>query len=987
MADRSLASVFVSVIPDTRETGRLIQRDLGKVDTTKAGHDAGHKFGSGFTSGAKSIISGVGGIVAAAGIGKVLVDSVQGFRAHNQVVAQSNAVIRSTKGVANASSKSLQTLSDQLERKTKVDGDVILSGENMLATFTGIRNEAGKGNDVFNQATKTLLDLATATGTDAPKAAIQLGKALNDPVKGVTALTKVGVTFDAQQQKQIASYEKAGKTAEAQKVILRELNKEFGGSAKAQGDALGAQGRLTVAYHQAQDAIGGALLPVVNELEGALADRLPAAADAAAKAITSADTGFKQLVATFKTGKSEDETYTRFERIGLAVRNLNGGFQGQGPIKGYTGALNTFGLGVRALIDAYKDPDVTSNGFVGTMEKIGAEARKAHDYLATLDFHQFAGDAKTAGDSLAHVDVKGFADQLKSVDTSHIGDGIKVFGAGLGFVADHIDLVVKAMPVLIAAYAAYKGAEAAGNVAAVASIPLKAAQIASNIILARSIKSLAAGNAEEAVASGVASGAETVKLAVTNAATASTERGTFATIASATAQKVVAAATKVWAGVQFVLNAVLSANPIALVIIGIAALAGGIIYAYKHSDTFRAVVQAAFKGVTAAGQSMLDFLRPVFAGLVGFWLTAVGGIVNGAAKAFGWVPGIGGKLKSAAAAFNHFRDQVNAALSGVKSRTVTVKATTLIAGGVDRSTAIGDALHRADGGAIRGPGSGTSDSIAAYLSNGEHVWTAREVTAAGGHLAVAQMRKSALSGAKAFAGGGPVSFDVTPVLAGMPTFRSNLAAFNQKVDAAVAAAALRQIAASDAASGVPSSVSGNAALGRTLAASQYGWVGAQWAALYKLWQRESGWRNTAQNPTSTAYGIPQFLNSTWASVGGQKTSDARLQEIYGMRYIASRYGSPSAAWAHELSAGWYDGGGWLPKGASVALNGTGRPERIRTGPQEDRLEVALRRIEARLASRGAGSPLIGEFHAHDRADIDLVLAQVEFRQRGEAGGF
>lgn len=94
------------------------------------------------------------------------------------------------------------------------------------------------------------------------------------------------------------------------------------------------------------------------------------------------------------------------------------------------------------------------------------------------------------------------------------------------------------------------------------------------------------------------------------------------------------------------------------------------------------------------------------------------------------------------------------------------------------------------------------------------------------------------------------------------------------------------------------------AIGQMQAAA-YGWIGSQWTALDSLWTRESGWDPTATNPSSGAYGIAQFLDSTWATVGGTKTSDPTLQIQYGLRYIKQRYGSPAAAWQHELNAGWY----------------------------------------------------------------------------------
>lgn len=114
--------------------------------------------------------------------------------------------------------------------------------------------------------------------------------------------------------------------------------------------------------------------------------------------------------------------------------------------------------------------------------------------------------------------------------------------------------------------------------------------------------------------------------------------------------------------------------------------------------------------------------------------------------------------------------------------------------------------------------------------------------------------------------------------------------------------------------GAGANIGQNAALGKIMATS-YGWTGPQWDALYQLWQHESGWNNTAQNPTSTAYGIAQFLNSTWGSVGATKTSDPSGQIAAGLRYIANAYGSPLAAWSawQSRSPHWYEKGTpWVP---------------------------------------------------------------------------
>lgn len=106
-------------------------------------------------------------------------------------------------------------------------------------------------------------------------------------------------------------------------------------------------------------------------------------------------------------------------------------------------------------------------------------------------------------------------------------------------------------------------------------------------------------------------------------------------------------------------------------------------------------------------------------------------------------------------------------------------------------------------------------------------------------------------------------------------------------------------------SGVPSNPATNFKYAQNIAGN-FGWNSPnELAAWYTLGMKESGWRNTAQNPTSTAYGIGQFLNSTWAGVGIPKTSDPALQVEAMARYIRNRYGSPSKALAFHYSHNWY----------------------------------------------------------------------------------
>lgn len=95
------------------------------------------------------------------------------------------------------------------------------------------------------------------------------------------------------------------------------------------------------------------------------------------------------------------------------------------------------------------------------------------------------------------------------------------------------------------------------------------------------------------------------------------------------------------------------------------------------------------------------------------------------------------------------------------------------------------------------------------------------------------------------------------------------------------------------------------ALGKAMAAER-GWTGEQWNCLEALWNRESGWRWNADNPSSSAYGIPQALpGSKMASHGSDWLTNPATQISWGLEYIAGRYGNPCGAWAHSESVGWY----------------------------------------------------------------------------------
>ncbi len=177
-------------------------------------------------------------------------------------------------------------------------------------------------------------------------------------------------------------------------------------------------------------------------------------------------------------------------------------------------------------------------------------------------------------------------------------------------------------------------------------------------------------------------------------------------------------------------------------------------------------------------------------------------------------------------------------------------------------------------------------------------------------------------------------------------FRNLMEAVVQTMFGAAGRAVTSTVGAAAAGAGLAAgrsngSRSGNMALGQAMAAAR-GWTGQEWTALQQLWTKESGWSNTAANPSSGAYGIAQALPASKYPYAGQAAggSQPRSQIGWGLNYIGGRYGDPLGAMAHEQSFNWYakggtipqvkpllfDTGGLLPEGINVVANQTGAPE-------------------------------------------------------------
>jgi hypothetical protein len=251
-------------------------------DATKAGVDSAKKN----LGGLSSAVSGLGPTIAALGpmIGvafgtAAIKQSIDAFIRQEQAVFQLEQRLKSTGGTSGKTSEELQRLASELQAVTTYGDEAVVEMQALLLTFTNIQGQT------FDEATKTVLDLSTAMGQDLKTSAVQLGKALNDPIAGLTSLSRIGVKFTEEQKKLIEQMMKTGDIAGAQKIILQELKVEFGGAAEAASKGLGgALQQMRNAVADSGESLGKILAPALIQVAGGIKE--------AAEAVTSLNNKF-----------------------------------------------------------------------------------------------------------------------------------------------------------------------------------------------------------------------------------------------------------------------------------------------------------------------------------------------------------------------------------------------------------------------------------------------------------------------------------------------------------------------------------------------------------------------------------------------------------------------------------------------------------------------------------------------------------------------
>lgn len=924
-----------------------------------------HGLTAGITAGFGKI---AGAMVAVAGISafKGFIDEARESR---KVGALTQSIIKSTGGAAKISAGQVGDLATAISNKTGADDEAVQSGSNLLLTFKNVRNEVGKGANIFDRATQAAVDLSAAGFGDINGASKMLGKALNDPIKGITALGKAGVTFTDQQKKQIKTLVETGDVLGAQKIILKEVESQVGGAAAASADPLQ---KLGVILGNTKEAIGGAFLPVVDKAAGFLGRVIPA-------------------------------------------------------------AVSKTTIGVEALGAAFEGEGVTSSGFVGVMERIGVVARKVFDVFqsSVLPRLKDFGGFITGTIIPAVVSFGGFVkDKVTTVVIPAVKDLVATFGplvveiggklvnavkdltpkvialgksiadkvgpailAVTGFFREH-QVAVRAVAVGIgAAVLAFKGFQVVtGIISGVkgALLAIRGAMIAVNAAMAANpiglviaaLVGLAAGliyaykHSEKfrEIVNTIGGALKTAWLAVVDfgkgviqwfkdlPSTISTALGDLGSWLSQSGRDLI---DGLLGGAGSVLSDVgswLKAHLVDPIVNGVKSLFGIKSPSKVFAQIGGFLMQGLLGGILSVAKS------------VGGWLlrNVVAPVLGAFAKSGQWL------VQGGRNAIAGFTAGISAFLAGIKGigswiyNKVIVPAVTPFAKAASwLATAGGHLISGMLGGivgAMKNIGSWIKSNIIDPVVNAVKKFfgiasPSKVFTEIGGHLVGGLL--------KGLSSGNPAAF-VKKIFGGMPDALRAIVGKGIVAIQDLPQKALEALGAVDKAIGSVPLATGMAKLVQGIAAS-FGWgSGDQWNALYKLIQGESGFRPNAQNPTSSAYGLFQFLDSTWGTVGGHKTSDPTLQTIYGLKYIQSAYGSPANAYAKwsARSPHWYEKGTpWVPNDQFAYLH---KGEAVLPRKVNEARMAASRSMRVRTPEQR----VVLEFRSDGTSEMDDLIKRV-----------
>ncbi len=542
------------------EVGDKSKREFDRVEHNA--RDSASGIGSTFKRMAAVLLTAFAGIQ----IGRFFLNAAQDAEDLGSAIANTEQIIKSTHGAAGLLAQDIREISRQLSLKIGVDSVEVQNAANILLTFKGV------SKSVFPEAIGLAADLSAVLGSDLAGATLQLGKALNDPVRGIAALARAGVQFTDKQKATIKSLVASNNLLGAQAIILKEVKSQVGGVAIAGADTTD---KLKVAFQDLKREAGEALIdfidksgpqmigileklgPVVGLVGGAIADALTAVLPIIDVLATNFRDNFAQLAPAVEPLaeilKSVLEILPKVVPLLVQI--------GQTILPPLAAAVSAVVIAIGPLI--------------------GLIVKLASDVLTAL-----APALAPIGAALTQVAVVAGGALMTALPD--LADAtLRLVVALLPLVPLAADLLVALLPLA----------------QPIVDIAVAIVQLAASI-----------SGPLSAVTGFLAKHSDAVLVAV--AAFTAYKLAVFAIEAPLLILKAALVATT---AAEAAFNLVLALNPIGLVVAAIVLLVGGLILAWKHSEAFRKVVLAVWGAIKIAASAIGDAFVAAFHAVVDFF--------------------------------------------------------------------------------------------------------------------------------------------------------------------------------------------------------------------------------------------------------------------------------------------------------------------------------------------------------------------------------
>ena len=672
---------------------------------TRAGEDASHHFGRSFARGLKTASIAIG-----AGLAAATVLATRGVLATTKAASDLNETVNKTDVIFGKSAKGIQQWARGSAKSFGLSRNEALTN---ASAFGDMFRQLGIGLPTTTKMSKSMVGLASDLASFSNADISQVLEAQQAAFRGeYDSLQRFIPAINAARVEQVAlgqTHKKSAKDLTAAEKAQATYTIMLHDSTRAQGDfartsgGLANQQRIQKAqWEDLKTTIGQGFLP---------------AQLAVTKALTSKVLPALKVLATNYGPK-----------VGAVVTRIATSFARSVP------SAKELGFGLDALSAAFHGEGITTSAdsFVGKMERLGVTGRKVVDWAKNFgpqlagigrSFTQLFQSSSQVGPALTQAGGGGHA----------FANSLIIVGPVLDVVARNVHNLIPWLPAILAGFLALRAIRSVtqplmqlGDLISNLTAPFR---IAALFAQKRALQAHTTALMENTAAMRGNAVSTELSTAAGNAGIIASIRGRAAMIGQAIAAKAVAVASKAWAAVQWLVNAALTANPIGIVVVAIAALAAGIIYAYKHSETFRRIVDTAFKAIKGAVGTAVNFII----GLFRAWFNTSTTVVLGILHMFGKLPGpMGAPFRAAERAVQAAKKTVNDQLDKIQARVnkltgkdipVTASLKLNFSPTYTQKDWVADRQRAGrmagGGGPLQGPGTGTSDSIPLWGSKGE----------------------------------------------------------------------------------------------------------------------------------------------------------------------------------------------------------------------------------------------------------------------------